>query len=614
MSISFEKFVKQDLNLGFGTVDVTMPAGGTAVGDKIGLHTLFGDVYALHDFADLDAALTAIGSDQATLVVSQAAVVASDATVPANVALHFLGAGSFAVNTGITVTVAGGLTAGRYRIFSGSGTVTLSAARLDWVYPEWWGAVPLKATTGTPADSTAAITLALASGKHVSFDSGRYGTTGGHSQATQGQRVQGQGGVYAAGGLGGTELLRLSGTSVLWTAGYAIGMYLGHLRFNGADLGGNCLLWSAHYSRAEHLHFSNQGGTDFALFLKDTNACTWGPLYFWDGCYAAIGDTPATGSYGALYSTFEYVFIATCTAYGMQLIATRLCTFEKVYTEAPIRLTASATHLEFRCLDSEIARTDVPTIYVDSLPNISFNKLRISRTALTTQPEIQVWDTYQFQLTDLFVEDAVSAATRAIVQLVRTDYTNLRNLGCNTTNAHYLVDVITGNAEYLAADGLYSYTGAAASCRWRVTQASIANSNLAQSFVAASSGINFRNIGGAITLTNATRVTIDPTSASVGTSVNFTDADATPSVAMGPSPTVYYVATNTAPTTITTFDDGYVGQRISVTFTTANTTFDFTANATMKGNAGADWTAAVGDRLDAELIGTVWYCTITEGS
>ncbi len=34
-SVPYEKIVAEDLNTGFGTVDVTMPAGGTATGNKI---------------------------------------------------------------------------------------------------------------------------------------------------------------------------------------------------------------------------------------------------------------------------------------------------------------------------------------------------------------------------------------------------------------------------------------------------------------------------------------------------------------------------------------------------------------------------------------------------
>lgn len=40
MAIKIERIVEEDLNLGVGEVDVTMPGGGTVVGHKIGPHSL----------------------------------------------------------------------------------------------------------------------------------------------------------------------------------------------------------------------------------------------------------------------------------------------------------------------------------------------------------------------------------------------------------------------------------------------------------------------------------------------------------------------------------------------------------------------------------------------
>lgn len=42
MAVKYERIVEEDLNLGIGAVDVTMPAGGTAVGHRIGPHTFTG--------------------------------------------------------------------------------------------------------------------------------------------------------------------------------------------------------------------------------------------------------------------------------------------------------------------------------------------------------------------------------------------------------------------------------------------------------------------------------------------------------------------------------------------------------------------------------------------
>jgi hypothetical protein len=87
----------------------------------------------------------------------------------------------------------------------------------------------------------------------------------------------------------------------------------------------------------------------------------------------------------------------------------------------------------------------------------------------------------------------------------------------------------------------------------------------------------------------------------------FTDADATPSVKKGRM----FATANTAPATITMFDDGISGQVIRVFIGDGNTTFDFTST-NLKGNGGADWTAADGDALIAGFDGTDWYCMVSD--
>ena len=68
---------------------------------------------------------------------------------------------------------------------------------------------------------------------------------------------------------------------------------------------------------------------------------------------------------------------------------------------------------------------------------------------------------------------------------------------------------------------------------------------------------------------------------------------------------------NAAPTTITNFLVGRVGQTIKVLFGDANTTVDFTGT-NLKGRA-TDWTPGVGDSMECTTPdGTTWYC-ITSG-
>lgn len=63
MAVPYEKIVAEDLNTGYGSVDVTMPAGGTAAGQKVGIHSLLGlAVVSAADFSgspDVGAQITA---------------------------------------------------------------------------------------------------------------------------------------------------------------------------------------------------------------------------------------------------------------------------------------------------------------------------------------------------------------------------------------------------------------------------------------------------------------------------------------------------------------------------------------------------------------------------
>lgn len=45
MSVKYERAVAEDLNLGYGSVSVSMPGGGSATGSKVGIHTFMGDRY-----------------------------------------------------------------------------------------------------------------------------------------------------------------------------------------------------------------------------------------------------------------------------------------------------------------------------------------------------------------------------------------------------------------------------------------------------------------------------------------------------------------------------------------------------------------------------------------
>jgi parallel beta-helix repeat protein len=76
MAVPFELIVSEDLNLGRGSVDVTMPAGGSATGSKIGLHTFGLPIYNVKDFGAVG---DAVNDDSSAIAAALAAAVAAGA-------------------------------------------------------------------------------------------------------------------------------------------------------------------------------------------------------------------------------------------------------------------------------------------------------------------------------------------------------------------------------------------------------------------------------------------------------------------------------------------------------------------------------------------------------
>jgi hypothetical protein len=73
--------------------------------------------------------------------------IAANLTVPANLTLKFVHGAVLTIATTKTLTINGPLEAGRYQIFSWSGTGTVAYGNLvPEVYPEWYGAIPDNST------------------------------------------------------------------------------------------------------------------------------------------------------------------------------------------------------------------------------------------------------------------------------------------------------------------------------------------------------------------------------------------------------------------------------------------------------------------------------------
>jgi hypothetical protein len=125
--------------------------------------------------AILQAAITAVGSSEATLYLAPAKwLITSDLIIPANITLKLERGALFAVTTGNTVTFNGGLDAGLYQIFSctGTGRVLLTGGKVTTINAAWWGndrnaiqAAINAYTTSTPAYQTAVPRVLIPAGE-----------------------------------------------------------------------------------------------------------------------------------------------------------------------------------------------------------------------------------------------------------------------------------------------------------------------------------------------------------------------------------------------------------------------------------------------------------------
>lgn len=112
-------------------------------------------------FPSLAAAIKAIGSASKTLYITTQHRITSKTVTPSNISIIVLKGGSFAISTGVTLTINGSFEAGNFQVFTGAGTVV----GLSLCNPWWWGAKD-DGTTGTTGFQ-AAVVCAEASGGAV---------------------------------------------------------------------------------------------------------------------------------------------------------------------------------------------------------------------------------------------------------------------------------------------------------------------------------------------------------------------------------------------------------------------------------------------------------------
>jgi len=596
-----------------GDYDVRLSGGGIVTPYTWGDITIGANSGAIpvNTQAALSAAITTLAGSPGTLLISTNVAITSSVTVPSNVSLWVISPGQFTISSGQTLTVQGTIIADRHRIFAGSGSPNLVSAKLDWVYPEWWGAVTLKAASGTPVDSTTALQAACASGRNVSLDNGMYGTTAELLLVRDGQGIQGMGIQTPVDGIGGTTIKRLSGTDYIVRGGSYIGTWLDGVVLDGGGLSGSVLRWESFYSVVSRIRCANVGGTSFAIQLSGINLCTFRDILVADTCYAGIWTNPSNQ---VLYSQFITVSIGETTGAALDIENATGLNFYGLYCDGKIYVHGSGQSNHFTDTRMETGGiTSGSSIEVTGagVVNTVFRGLRIYRNAANTDPEIVIGDgTKVAVFSEVYYQDLFSAATRVLFHLNGSVYfCDFRNLEYYTLNALRLFYCSGGRSDNTTVEHVYGHSGAIGTMSWWAGVLTVKNTPSPQSFSAASQIITLIDCLGAISYTNASYITL--TNSGEFPIATFADGDTTPSIASSS----YFQTANTAPTTITNFDDALTGTgvRIFIRFNDPNTTLDLSSNPNLIGNNGVDFTGAVGDWCTAERFGSKWYVSIYLG-
>lgn len=558
MTTAYKSYIgAEDLSLWDGKIRTFTrgtSTGGTMTLNKLGvvvdILNLFGGGTAFTD-ATLSLALSHIGSTNATLVLTPGTwTLSNNVTVPLNITLFLPQGAVLSVASGKTLTINGSINAGLYQIFSGSGTVSISGTFVDEVYPQWWGGKG----DGTTDDSTA-IQAAVTAGKWIHI-------TGGTWLVNTAINVRGYRHIYGAG----------KENTVIKA---------------GASLTG-------------FVFSSTDGATGAWLVGSSITDLT-------------IDGNTSTDALGGIYAEFvtEWEFerlkiynFYKSTAIGIQLdhayqIAHRDCYVRMGSAGAGKKgtacfqvgaSTADAIHTTHITYDNCLAQYSATGFMLADMGNRGGNMTIRQCASGNHNFGIQVKDFYR----EVIIESSLieNTSSRGINITTTTAY-NIHNITLKELTLYECTTAIfASNVDSLGIDRV-RFVGDDAGGHTCTNLGSVKRVEL-----------------GTYTIEDTAYDTFaageDPRLS------NLALNDATPSVAFGGRKHTFKTQSS-APLTITAFDDGVVGQEISIIFADANTTIDF-SGTNLKGNAGVDFTGAVADRMDCVYDGTDWFCSVTKTS
>jgi len=140
------------------TIDIDVILDGTV---------LFQLGYRASNYANLPAAIAAIGTTPGTLYIDSAQAVTDDLIIPETLSVVVFKPGLLTISSGKILTINGSFQAGLFQVLDGLGTAIFGNGSVKEVYPQWWGGNGLGLV-----DQTTYIEKALDSGPHVHITSG----------------------------------------------------------------------------------------------------------------------------------------------------------------------------------------------------------------------------------------------------------------------------------------------------------------------------------------------------------------------------------------------------------------------------------------------------------
>ena len=246
-----------------------------------------------------------------TLDVTGTPRVAANHSTPSNVNFKMEQGSSFSISSGATLSIAGNLTAGRYRIFSSSGSVSFANSRfVTELYPEWWGADPTRTSTSSPAFNAAfqAATNIGGSGGEVSCGGGSYildnTVTMVGLGATSGVELVGPNATYGSGGVCSFYWNGVPGGNAFhFIGGHGDGIVNAEINSGTFSLG-NAVWWDvARYTAATPVNISSVNRVSSSCLVTVTTSTAHGLASGRNFTVAGVADSSFDGTFPLWYTS-----------------------------------------------------------------------------------------------------------------------------------------------------------------------------------------------------------------------------------------------------------------------------------------------------------------------